>query len=205
MKVLKKSLALLLAIIMITACLSSCSKKIEFDEDVRYYYVEMTVKNYGTILLKLDALAAPKTVENFIDLVNDGFYNGLTFHRVMKNFMIQGGDPEANGYGESKNKIYGEFYANGYDNPIKHKRGVISMARTGDPNSASCQFFICNSSSASVSNLDGYYAAFGYVVEGMDVVDAITEATAKYGDANGMIAAKRFQPVIKKVKVVDCE
>ena len=171
-------------------------------------YVEMKVKDYGTIVLKLDRDAAPETVDNFVDLVENGFYDGLTFHRVMDNFMIQGGCPKGNGTGNSGKYITGEFLANGYDNPISHKRGVISMARsddgnpftTDDFNSASCQFFICNEDS---TFLDGNYAAFGHVVEGLDVVDSITYATVGYSDANGAINDKSKQAVIEYVKVLD--
>ena len=171
-------------------------------------YVEMKVKDYGTIVLKLDREAAPETVDNFVDLVENGFYDGLTFHRVMDNFMIQGGCPNGDGRGNSGKYIKGEFSANGYDNPISHKRGVISMARsddgnpftTDDFNSASCQFFICNEDS---TFLDGNYAAFGHVVEGLDVVDSITYATVGYSDANGAINDKSKQAVIEYVKVLD--
>ncbi len=181
------------------------------DRDITY--VEMSVKDYGKITLLLDATTAPKTVANFISLVEDGFYDGLTFHRVMENFMIQGGDPKADGSGGRDEKIYGEFSANGYDkNDLLHKRGVISMARSGrhyDENgeinkgydTASCQFFICN---ADAEWLDGQYAAFGYVVDGMSVVDKITAATVKYTAAqSGTISDKTKQAVIEYIKVLD--
>ena len=165
------------------------------------YYVEICVKNYGKMVVLLDRTTAPKTVDNFIGLVEDGFYDGLTFHRVLENFMIQGGDPEATGLGGSPNKIYGEFLYNGWYNDLSHKRGVISMARSATSyNSASSQFFICNADSA---GLDGQYAAFGYVVKGMSVVDKITEKTAPYGDDNGGIENKKDQAVIKYIKVLD--
>ena len=168
--------------------INSCTKTVK---------VEMSVKDYGKIIIELDESAAPKTVENFVSLVNDGFYDGLTFHRVMANFMIQGGDPDADGTGNGPNKIVGEFSKNGHNNPISHKRGVISMARSNAYNSASCQFFICNADSP---HLDGLYAAFGRVVEGMEVVDAITEDYAIY---NGVIYNKSIQPVIEYIKVID--
>ena len=123
------------------------------------------------MVVLLDATTAPITVANFLKLVNKGFYNGLTFHRVISNFMIQGGDPKANGTGGSDEDIFGEFLYNGHSNNISHRRGVISMARGDNYNSASSQFFICNADSQ--YSLDGKYAAFGYVVEGMSVVDAI--------------------------------
>ena len=171
-----------------------------------YYYVAMAVKNHGIIVLKLDAVNAPITTANFVKLVREGFYDGLTFHRVMENFMIQGGDPKADGTGGSPNKIVGEFSNNGIYNPIKHERGVISMARSSaSMDSASSQFFICNASNYSVSNLDGSYAAFGHVIEGMDVVDSITDATASYGNSSGTITNLKKQAVITKVMVIDYE
>ena len=128
------------------------------------------MENGGKIELELDATAAPKTVANFEKLVKEGFYDGLTFHRVIPGFMIQGGDPLGNGMGGSDENIRGEFRANGHNNPIKHTRGVISMARSYDPNSASSQFFIMH---ADAPHLDGQYAAFGKVVSGLEVVDEI--------------------------------
>ena len=122
---------------------------------------------------------APKTVANFLKLVNEGFYDGLTFHRVIPGFMIQGGDPQGNGMGGSKDNIVGEFKANGFDNPIKHTRGVISMARAYNPNSASSQFFIMH---ADAPHLDGQYAAFGKVISGMDAVDEIASIPTDYSD-----------------------
>lgn len=130
----------------------------------------MEINNGGVIKIELDEKAAPITVANFRKLVNQGFYNGLKFHRVIKGFMIQGGDPLGNGTGGADENIKGEFASNGWDNPIKHTRGVISMARAADPNSASSQFFIMHKDAP---HLDGQYAAFGKVVEGMEVVDQI--------------------------------
>ena len=132
--------------------------------------IEITMENGGVIRLELDRNAAPLTVANFEKLVSQGFYDGLIFHRVISGFMIQGGDPMGTGFGGSKDNIKGEFLANGVPNPISHKRGVISMARSNDPNSASSQFFIMHEDG---TFLDGQYAAFGHVTEGMDVVDAI--------------------------------
>ena len=132
--------------------------------------IEITMENGGVIRLELDSNAAPLTVANFEKLVSQGFYDGLIFHRVIAGFMIQGGDPMGTGFGGSKDNIKGEFLANGVPNPISHKRGVISMARSNDPNSASSQFFIMHEDG---TFLDGQYAAFGHVTEGMDVVDAI--------------------------------
>ena len=133
----------------------------------------------GIIKLELDKEAAPITVENFEKLVKEGFYDGLTFHRIIPGFMIQGGDPLGNGMGGAEKNIKGEFRANGHNNPIKHERGVISMARAFDPNSASSQFFIMH---ADAPHLDGQYAAFGKVVSGMDAVDEIASIPTDYND-----------------------
>ncbi len=141
--------------------------------------VKIEMENGGIITLELDATQAPRTVENFEKLVGEGFYDGLIFHRVISGFMIQGGDPEGTGMGGSKETIKGEFIANGHPNNISHKRGVISMARTSYPNSASSQFFICH---ADATFLDGQYAAFGKVVEGIEVVDQIAAVSTNAMD-----------------------
>ena len=141
--------------------------------------VVIEMENGGIIKLQLDSAAAPKTVANFEKLVKEGFYDGLTFHRIIPGFMIQGGDPLGNGMGGADEKIVGEFAANGHPNPIKHTRGVISMARAYDPNSASSQFFIMHKDAP---HLDGQYAAFGKVTEGMDVVDEIASIPTDYSD-----------------------
>ncbi|MBQ7387077.1 MAG: peptidylprolyl isomerase [Clostridia bacterium] len=141
--------------------------------------VIIEMENGGKIEIELDASAAPITVKNFEKLVSEGFYDGLIFHRVIPGFMIQGGDPQGNGMGGSKDKIKGEFLANGVNNPIKHTRGVISMARAYDPNSASSQFFIMHQNAP---HLDGQYAAFGKVVSGMEVVDEIASIPTDYSD-----------------------
>ena len=142
-------------------------------------YVLLEIANYGKILIRLFPDVAPETVANFKTLVSQGFYDGLIFHRVIKDFMIQGGDPDGNGTGGSDNKIKGEFRANGWNNPIRHERGVISMARAYNPNSASSQFFIMHKDAP---HLDGQYAAFGKVVSGMEVVDEIAEIPTDYSD-----------------------
>ncbi len=162
------------------------------------HHVEMEVKDYGTIKIELDADAAPITVNNFAKLVKDGFYDGLTFHRIISGFMIQGGDPDGNGTGGASETIKGEFSANGVENPIKHVRGVISMARSMENDSASSQFFIMHEDA---DYLDGQYAAFGEVTEGMEVVDAICENTPVQ-DSNGTVDAAD-QPVIEKITFVD--
>ena len=141
--------------------------------------VIIEMENGAKIELELYPEAAPKTVQNFEKLVKSGFYDGLTFHRIIPGFMIQGGDPLGNGMGGADEEIYGEFKANGHDNPIKHVRGVISMARAFNPNSASSQFFIMH---ADAPHLDGQYAAFGKVVSGMETVDEIASIPTDYSD-----------------------
>lgn len=156
--------------------------------------VIIEMDNGGVIKIELDASAAPKTVENFVKLVKDGFYDGLTFHRIIPGFMIQGGDPQGTGMGGSDENIVGEFASNGHNNPLKHTRGVISMARAMDPNSASSQFFIMH---ADAPHLDGDYAAFGKVVEGIEVVDEIASTPTGFQD-------KPTYPVtMKKVWIED--
>lgn len=154
------------------------------------------VDGYGAITLALDASAAPLTTENFISLAQTGFYDGLTFHRVVEGFMIQGGDPNGNGTGGSEQTIPGEFRENGVENNLSHTRGAVSMARSQDYNSASSQFFIVHEDS---TFLDGSYAAFGYVTEGMEVVDAIC-ADAEPIDDIGLIASEN-QPVILSITI----
>ncbi|MBD0859094.1 peptidylprolyl isomerase [Bulleidia sp. HCP3S3_F2] len=141
--------------------------------------VIIEMDNGSMIKIELDPTAAPITVANFEKLVKEGFYDGLTFHRIIPGFMIQGGDPAGNGTGGSKENIKGEFASNGINNPLKHTRGVISMARAMDPDSASSQFFIMH---ADAPHLDGNYAAFGKVVEGMDVVDQIAHEKTDFRD-----------------------
>ena len=162
------------------------------------HHVEINVKDYGTIKVELDADTAPITVENFMTLAEEGFYDGLTFHRIIDGFMIQGGDPNGNGTGGSDTKIKGEFEGNGVKNDISHVRGTISMARSTDPDSASSQFFIVQSDS---THLDGDYAAFGHVTSGMDIVDQICK-DARPTDGNGTIV-KDQQPVIESIRMVD--
>ena len=170
----------------------------EESQGVGTHHAEIEIQDYGTITVELDGDAAPITVQNFMDLANDGFYDGLTFHRIIAGFMMQGGDPNGNGTGGSENTIKGEFSSNGVENTLSHTRGAISMARSQNPDSASSQFFICHADSAF---LDGQYACFGYVTDGMDVVDAVCEA-AQPTDGNGTIPADQ-QPVITAIRVID--
>ena len=162
------------------------------------HHVEITVRDYGVIKLELDADEAPITVTNFVQLAKSGFYDGLTFHRIMDGFMIQGGDPTGTGYGGSEKTIKGEFSQNGVQNNISHVEGVISMARAQDPDSASSQFFI---TVADAKFLDSAYAGFGHVTEGMEIAKKIA-SDAKPTDANGSIDPKE-QPVIESIKVID--
>ena len=228
-----KKLVAILLLLSISLCFVSCGDKGGYceyaetrdtkDRDIKY--VEICFEDFGTCVVLLDATTAPITVANFISLVEDGFYDGLKMHRIIKDFMIQGGDPKANGTGGSPNTIKGEFDENGHENDIQHIKGVISMARSNDPDSASSQFFICNADAR--ESLDGKYAAFGYVVEGLDVIDAITEKVFPktayadyYGDysvdatyqtykhvvwqylGNGTVENDADKPVIKYIKVL---
>jgi peptidyl-prolyl cis-trans isomerase B (cyclophilin B) len=163
------------------------------------HHVEIKVKDLGVIKLELDADVAPITVTNFLNLVDNKFYDGLTFHRIIDGFMIQGGDPTGTGMGGSDEKITGEFSANGYTNNISHVRGVISMARSTDMNSASSQFFIVQKDS---TYLDGQYAGFGHVTEGMSVVDKVVKSVKDKVGKNGAVAAEN-QPVIESITRID--
>lgn len=162
------------------------------------HHAEIVIKDYGQIDVELDADAAPVTVTNFVKLVQEGFYDGLTFHRIMDGFMMQGGDPLGNGTGGSEETIKGEFSENGVKNDLSHTRGAISMARSSAMDSASSQFFIVQTDS---TFLDGQYAAFGYVTEGMDIVDQICKE-AEPTDDNGTIPSGE-QPVIETIKIID--
>lgn len=160
--------------------------------------IEISVAEYGKMQFTLDEENAPITVANFLKLAREGFYNGLSFHRIISGFMIQGGDPLGTGMGGSDETIKGEFKSNGVENKLSHKRGVISMARSSDPDSASSQFFICHADS---QFLDGDYAAFGTIDSGIEVVDAICENT-RVLDGNGTVD-KREQPIIEYIKVLE--
>ncbi len=170
----------------------------EAETFVKVRHAEIEVRDYGTIRLELDEGTAPLTVANFVKLAQEGFYDGLTFHRIMDGFMIQGGDPKGNGTGGAGETIKGEFAANGVSNPISHVKGVISMARSNDPDSASSQFFI---TVADAVFLDGGYAAFGRVTEGMEIAERIAK-DAKPVDHNGTIPAAD-QPVIETIRITD--
>ena len=177
---------------------SSCVTSASGEYASGTHHATIEVEGYGAIKLELDADVAPVTVANFAKLAGEGFYDGLTFHRIIEGFMARGGDPNGNGTGGSDEKIVGEFSDNGHPNSISHVRGTISMARSQAYNSASSQFFIMQ---ADTPSLDGQYAAFGHVTEGMDVVDAMCEA-ARPTDNNGTIAAAD-QPRIASAKMDD--
>lgn len=162
------------------------------------HYVNINIKDKGTIKVELDADVAPITVTNFVNLVKEGFYDGLTFHRIIEGFMMQGGDPTGTGMGNAGQTITGEFASNGVDNPISHTRGTISMARSNLPDSASCQFFIMHQDG---TYLDGDYAAFGQVTEGMEIVDDICENTTGQ-DSIGVVPEEN-RPVIESIEYVE--
>ena len=186
-----------------SSSISSSSK--ESDSDVEdgevltgKHHVEIAVKDYGTIKVELDADTAPITVTNFVNLAKGGFYDGLTFHRIIDGFMIQGGDPLGNGTGGADENIKGEFAQNGVENSISHVRGTISMARSQEYDSASSQFFIVQSDS---TYLDGQYAGFGTVTEGMEIVDKICQ-DIPVQDNNGTVSPDD-QPIIESITVTD--
>ena len=184
----KKIIILFISLILLTGC----------NEDIQNPIVTMEIKDYGTITIELYPGDAPNTVANFVNLVEDGFYDGLTFHRSVPGFVLQGGDPNGNGTGGPGYTIKGEFSSNGYTkNKISHTRGVISMARSRDNDSAGSQFFIVLDDSATYS-LDGLYAGFGRVTEGMDIIDEIVENEKIADDATG---ALEENVVITKVTV----
>lgn len=203
-----RSFGAMLMIVTVLLALWGCEKKKdekggtaapEQGSEIQYY-ADIVVDEYGTVTLGLDGRYASATVENFVTLAKEGFYDGLTFHRIMSGFMIQGGCPEGTGYGGSGKTIPGEFSSNGYENPLSHTRGAVSMARSKIKDSASSQFFIVHQDS---TFLDGDYAVFGYVTEGMDVVDAICEKVHPI-DSNGTVP-KEDQPVIRSITIREPE
>lgn len=201
MKKLRNIFLIALCAITLSACSPKPEAKTFDDKDLLSgkHHVEIIIKDMGTIKLELDADKAPITTTNFIKLAKEGFYDELTFHRVVKGFMIQGGDPYGDGTGGAKDLIPGEFLNNGYeDNDISHERGVISMARSKDYDSGSSQFFIMQKARPS---LDGEYAAFGHVTEGMAIVDKIANKTETQ-DNNGKVD-KDDQPIIRMIHVIE--
>lgn len=193
----KRFLSLLLSVIIIAGCL--CMWSCDFNGTVNpenSKFVQMEFEGYGSIVIEIYHDAAPITAENFIRLVEDGFYDGLTIFRAQRNFVIQGGRD----YNTKVDPIVGEFASNGHNNPLSHKRGVISMARTSDPDSASSGFFICDADSP---HLDGQYASFGYVLSGMHTVDKIVSRSIRHTGDNGQISNKKRQPVIEYIKILE--
>ena len=197
MKKWMKVFFVLLTVVSLVGCSSSkTTEKTKKTKTLKgNYRVEIKIKDYGTIYAEIDADTAPITVTNFVNLCKNHFYDGLTFHRIIKDFMIQGGDPNGDGTGGSEETIKGEFSDNGVENPLKHTRGALSMARSQDNDSASSQFFIVQKTA---SHLDGQYAVFGYVYEGMDIVDKICD-DVQVEDNNGTVA-KENQPVIESIR-----
>lgn len=192
-----KRACVILTVLLMMVALGACGNSNGLDRKATYTAV-IDISGYGTVTVRLDQKAAPITCANFVSLAESGFYDGLTFHRIMEGFMIQGGDPSGNGSGGSGTTIKGEFSANGVKNSLSHTRGAISMARNNlSYDSASSQFFIVQKDSLF---LDGQYAAFGYVTDGMEVVDAIA-ADAEPTDNNGTIPPDQ-QPVITSVTIV---
>lgn len=199
MRTIKTFISVLLTVVMVftfCSCSYQSTRYVPTDKEQLsgLHHVEIEIEGYGTIALELDADTAPISVTNFIDLAKSGFYNGLTFHRIMKGFMMQGGQDAT----KDVPTIHGEFSANGCVNTISHVRGTISMARANDANSASSQFFIVHEDSTS---LDGNYAGFGHVTSGMEIVDEICNNIVNT-DNNGGVAPEN-QPVIKEVRVID--
>ena len=191
---------MLLALTALTSCGSGGAHWGERSTEGRALrYAKITVKDYGDIIVLLEESTAPKTVASFLSLAERGYYDGLTFHRVMADFMIQGGAPNSTEKEIMLDYVPGEFALNGFYNDLSHLRGTISLARANDPNSGSGQFFINN---VDYPYLDGSYAAFGYVIAGMNVVDEITENTAKYGNYNGIINDVSKQAVIESVREI---
>ena len=197
MKKWMKVFFVLLTVVSLVGCSSSkTTEKTKKTKTLKgNYQVEIKIKDYGTIYAEIDADTAPITVTNFVNLCKNHFYDGLTFHRIIKDFMIQGGDPNGDGTGGSEETIKGEFSDNGVENPLKHTRGALSMARSQDNDSASSQFFIVQKTA---SHLDGQYAVFGYVYEGIDIVDKICD-DVQVEDNNGTVA-KENQPVIESIR-----
>ncbi len=207
----KRIICMLLVLVLalgLCACGGEKAEKTEQAEEAPVYtylepgqklrHAEITIRDYGTVKVELDEGVAPITVENFVALAKEGFYDGLTFHRIIDGFMIQGGDPQGDGFGGSGKTIKGEFEENGIKNPISHVKGVISMARGDELDSASSQFFITVADSVF---LDGHYAAFGKVTEGMGVVSRIAKE-AQPIDNNGTIPPEA-QPVIESIVITD--
>lgn len=199
MKRIKFLIFTLCGCMLISLC--GCESGLPYEKDNKLYGTHtavMIVKDFGEVKFELYGDIAPVTVANFVKLVNEGFYDGLTFHRAIAGYMIQGGDPNGDGTGNSAPRIYGEFESNRFENNLSHTRGVISMARSRDYNSASCQFFIMLENE---TRLDGDYAAFGKVIEGIEIIDAVVESIKSVG-SNGEITPAD-QPIIEKIEMLE--
>ena len=203
-RIVYKIIAFTLIATLLACSLTACKEKDEQPDSPLVStanYVVIRLRDIGDVVIELDRGNAPETVKNFVRLATRGFYDGLTFHRVIEGFMVQGGCPNGNGTGDSGKYIEGEFYYNGHDNTLSHQRGVISMARGNHPDSASCQFFICVDD---CSSLDGSYAAFGVVISGMEYVDEIVNRTAHLAtDGNGGGIPKAKHIVIESVTALE--
>ncbi len=183
-------------VLAVALCVALVVSELAPTPEAKGLYADIVIEDYGTITVKLEPDSAPITVENFVKLAEEGFYDGLTFHRIKKDFMMQGGDPDGNGSGGSDTTIKGEFTANGVENNLSHTRGAISMARSGQYDSGSSQFFIMHKDRAS---LDGQYAVFGYVTKGIEIVDEICNNCTGTG-ANNLVD-KDDQPVITTITI----
>ncbi len=203
----KKTISLLLSVLLICFSFVACAEtenkqNVQTGDTASGTKVQVVMKNGGEFVIELYPEYAPETCKNFIKLVNEGFYDGLTFHRIVDGFMAQGGSSDGMGFEGSDEKIFGEFAANGFtQNTLSHTRGVISMGRTNDYNSASSQFFICFDDQYA-SSLDGRYAAFGKVIEGMDVVDAFLDVERTY-NSSGELAIPVDPIIIKTMTVIE--
>lgn len=197
----KNKLLIFTLILSVFCGLCACGSGLPYEKDKKLYGTHtavMTLKDFGEVKIELYGDIAPVTVANFVELINNGFYNGLTFHRMIPDYMIQGGDPNGDGSGNSPTRIYGEFKSNGFENTLKHEKGVISMARPGNYNGASCQFFIMLGDE---TRLDGEYAAFGKVIEGMEILEAAA-ASIKTTGTNGEVNPSD-QPIIEKIEMIE--
>ncbi|KJF28037.1 peptidylprolyl isomerase [Clostridium aceticum] len=202
----KKFIAMMTVVLAITLLSTGCdgekvSEEPEITNNTENPRVQIEMQDGSKMVLELYPEFAPKTVENFVNLSKSGFYDGLTFHRIIEGFMIQGGDPDGNGTGGSEKNIEGEFAENGFpQNTLKHTKGVISMARSGDPNSARSQFFIMHGDE---SFLDGKYAAFGKLIEGEETLDKIANTPVELNPYSGEVSSPQEDIIIKQVTILD--
>ena len=190
-----------LLLIFLIGGLCGCESGLTYEKDEKLFGTHtavMTIKDFGEVKLELYGDIAPVTVANIVKLIKDGLYDGLTFHRAIEGYLLQGGDPNGDGTGNTATRIYGEFKNNGFENKLSHKKGVLSMARARDYNSATCQFFIMVGDE---TRLDGDYAAFGKVIEGMEIIENVM-SSIKTNDPNGLIPHEK-QPIIEKIEMLE--